>query len=930
METKDFEEEIDRLSTLLNNTETGALVFCLYSTVGLRDSIVKRLKEKLKIPIEELSITKKEKNPLKLIQSLGPIQRSTICFYSIEDGFPEALGYINYLREPLFRYDHGLLFWITDYSRNEIATKAPDLWSRRSGVFDFRLYLEPKMEILEHSPPTLEDALRRIGKFMGRRVVLLTDMKGSSELFSKQGDLTAVLVQKQREILMEEIKGFRGEAWAVGGDGMLAFFESPEDALKAIIKIQTRLKEEGFSVRAGGHTGDVFLDPNMQCQTINITARIMGLADGGQILISEILYEEAKNKGFSFCSHSNYPLKGIPEPIEVYEVLWDKDQKPKPPLQTISKERVKHNLPRPSPIFIGRKKDMELLQKKKSRLLTITGGAGIGKTTLALHLCWWHLSEEKFNQIALVDLQWARNVSQLFEYLGRILGIERFELNLKDIPEDRLNKEEFIQKERQIISKLTKGKSLLFLDNFETVTGEEATSLLVSILEKVGETRFIITSRRPVWVINWEEVYELLPLPLEKAVELFTKHSHRRISEEDKGVATEICETIHCLPLSIELVAQHTSQMSLREIKDGLRKSRLSLQKAELTGVRGFKDMAASLEFTYTRLKADEKRLFLTLSVFEGNFDRKAVEGISGMDEWSGLLGSLISWHLLQYREEKGLSRYFLLETIKEYDRLKLENEGSSLRLSIEELAFRHSQYYLKVAQGSSNPWPEIEKDEPNIRKAADWVAEKIEKGGSEKIERGDSEKIERGDRDREKIEKGGSEKIERGDRDREKIEKGGRDRGIIDLAYGYAFALKDYIYRRSIKEGLRWLLAGVVACQKLRKKQDEANLYNSIGLRDDSQGNYQEALAWYEKGIKIFEEIGDQAGLATTYNNIGVIHKAQGNYQEALAWYEKSRKINERIGNQAVLATTYNNIGMIHDAQGNYQEALAWYEKRR
>jgi len=178
----------------------------------------------------------------------------------------------------------------------------------------------------------LRDALRQIGRFRGKRCVLITDMKGSTAIFSEEGDMAAVIIQRQKDLLMEEIDKVGGKAWAVGGDGILAFFEASRDALKAVVEIQKRIKEEKFSVRAGLHTGDVFLDPNMQSQTINIASRIMSLADGGQILTSSATYQEAREIDFArFHSHGEYSLKGILEPIEVYEVLWHKDQQPKPP-----------------------------------------------------------------------------------------------------------------------------------------------------------------------------------------------------------------------------------------------------------------------------------------------------------------------------------------------------------------------------------------------------------------------------------------------------------------------------------------------------------------------------------------------------------------------------------------------------------------------
>ena len=134
-----IEEEINRMLTLLNNASDGCLVFALYNTVANRQELVRKLKEKLKIPFEELYVTPDEKNPVNLLKTLQPSRRAAVAFYNIEQGFPDALGYINYQREVFWKYSYGFIFWVTEYGRNEIAVKAPDFWSRRSGVFDFRV-----------------------------------------------------------------------------------------------------------------------------------------------------------------------------------------------------------------------------------------------------------------------------------------------------------------------------------------------------------------------------------------------------------------------------------------------------------------------------------------------------------------------------------------------------------------------------------------------------------------------------------------------------------------------------------------------------------------------------------------------------------------------------------------------------------------------
>lgn len=190
---------------------------------------------------------------------------------------------------------------------------------------------------------SLAKALRRIytekqeikDKYQGKKTTLISDMKGSSPLFEQLGDIeAAAIIQKHQDIFIEIINSHQGKGEPIGGDSILAFFDSSADALKSTVKIQQELllQKDKISIRIGLHTGDVFLDPNMQSQSIIIASRIMSLADGGQILISSTTYQEAKDiDSAQFYSHGKYTLKGILKPIEVYEVLWNKEQKPKKP-----------------------------------------------------------------------------------------------------------------------------------------------------------------------------------------------------------------------------------------------------------------------------------------------------------------------------------------------------------------------------------------------------------------------------------------------------------------------------------------------------------------------------------------------------------------------------------------------------------------------
>ncbi len=135
-------EELDHLTALLSHAERGAWAFALYNTVANRREVVEALKERLTIPVYDFTVTKEYPSPLAYLHKLTlqeRQERAVIFFYDVEQGFPELLGHLDLQRERLLRYPHSLVFWVTEYGRVEVATEAPNFWSRRSAVFDFRL-----------------------------------------------------------------------------------------------------------------------------------------------------------------------------------------------------------------------------------------------------------------------------------------------------------------------------------------------------------------------------------------------------------------------------------------------------------------------------------------------------------------------------------------------------------------------------------------------------------------------------------------------------------------------------------------------------------------------------------------------------------------------------------------------------------------------
>jgi len=171
-------------------------------------------------------------------------------------------------------------------------------------------------------------------------VVLITDMKSFSAMTEELGSVeSAKVVQRHRDLLLPVIAAHGGKGAPTGGDGLVASFRSPAEAVAAAVAMQQAL--EGYtgsdraphelSVRIGIASGEVVLDaagvPFLGA-ALNMAARVMDLADGGRIMITSYVSSAAGLEPEQLHRHGDFKLKNIAEPIPVAEVLWQPGMAP--------------------------------------------------------------------------------------------------------------------------------------------------------------------------------------------------------------------------------------------------------------------------------------------------------------------------------------------------------------------------------------------------------------------------------------------------------------------------------------------------------------------------------------------------------------------------------------------------------------------------
>ncbi|MRR12941.1 hypothetical protein EG835_10870, partial [bacterium] len=190
---------------------------------------------------------------------------------------------------------------------------------------------------------TAEDELA--SKHTTQATVMITDMKSFSKMTEEEGSfVSAKTIQRHRDLLLPVIEKHGGHGKSTGGDGLVAAFQSPTNAVTAATEMQALLRERNAThaseraiiIRIGIAMGEVVLDKGGRPfigNGLNMAARIMNLGDGGQVFVSRDVADAlGEIPGVRTADHGDYTLKNIAEPVRLVEVLWADDQEPTPPL----------------------------------------------------------------------------------------------------------------------------------------------------------------------------------------------------------------------------------------------------------------------------------------------------------------------------------------------------------------------------------------------------------------------------------------------------------------------------------------------------------------------------------------------------------------------------------------------------------------------
>jgi predicted ATPase/class 3 adenylate cyclase len=486
----------------------------------------------------------------------------------------------------------------------------------------------------------------------GTVTLVFTDVEGSTRLLTELGkEAYTEALAEHRGSVRETFARFGGYEVDNQGDSFFYAFGSAPDAVEAVSEAMQAFEPGPIRVRVGLHTGTPRLDPPKYIGLeVHKAARIMAAGHGGQVLLSRAT-RELLDGSLPLRDLGEHHLKDFERPERLYQL----GERPFAPLKTISNT----NLPRPASSFVGRDSELAELAdliKSGSRLIALTGPGGTGKTRLAIEaassLVDWFRSG-----VAWVELAAVRDAGLVLPAIAQTVGAQ---VELAEHVGDR--------------------EQLIVLDNVEQVI--DVAPELAALVEACPNLCLLVTSRERL-AVRGEAEFEVLPLPDDDAVALFTARSRLETTPEAK----ELCRRLDNMPLALELAAARTKLLDPDQILERLGK-RLDL----LTGGRDAdprqRSLRATIEWSYDLLAPDEQRLFSRLAVFAGGCTLEAAEEVCDAD--IDTLGSLIEKNLV--RHSRG--RYWMLETIRVFALERLEESGEH-----ELLAERHAAWMLELAE---------------------------------------------------------------------------------------------------------------------------------------------------------------------------------------------------------------------------------------
>jgi predicted ATPase len=367
------------------------------------------------------------------------------------------------------------------------------------------------------------------------------------------------------------------------------------------------------------------------------------------------------------------------------------------------------NLPAEVTSFVGRRREVAAAQRllRRQRLVTLTGGAGVGKTRLALRVA-AHLADAFPGGVWLVELAALEDDTFVAQTVADALGIR-----------DHSGRPAMV-----VLAEFLEDKELLLvLDNCEHLV--DACALLVNDVLAVAPRLRVLATSRQALRSGGEHLLEVPPLPVpdtevalthralarNEAVRLFTERAALArpgftVDARNRAAVARVCRRLEGIPLAIELAAARVRALSLEQIQARLDECYFELlAEASRTAVPRVQTLQAAITWSFDLCSEQERTVWLRASVFTGGFDLQAAEevctgaGIAREDVLE-LVAGLVDKSVLVRTEDAAVARYRMLEAIRQYGDQQLASSGQQRAVRL-----RHRDHYRRLAEQAEREW---------------------------------------------------------------------------------------------------------------------------------------------------------------------------------------------------------------------------------
>ncbi|MEO6912937.1 MAG: tetratricopeptide repeat protein, partial [Candidatus Baltobacteraceae bacterium] len=727
----------------------------------------------------------------------------------------------------------------------------------------------------------------------GTVTFLFTDVEASTRRWEAGSQAMAAAVARHDALLQTVVEHQGGYLFKRLGDGICAAFARASEALAAAAEAQQLLTQEDFAatgglpVRMALHSGEAQeRDGDYFGPAVNRAARLLAVGNGGQVLVSGVTAKLLQDDpaAIGMVDLGIHRLKDLTEPEHIFQLRTNGDPPSYPALRSL--DAFLNNLPLQITSFVGREDDLRALtvRLQGSRLLTLVGTGGVGKTRLAIQLG-GDVADHYADGVWIFDFAAITDPTVVPPAVAATLNIR--ESQNRSVVDS-------------IILSLSQKQALLIFDNCEQVL-DAAARIADSILRACRNVRIVATSRQALGIIGeWAYSVTSLPFPTSSrgltahdamqyaAIALFVERAaasnqHFRLTDDNAAETAEICRRLDGIALAIELAATRIKVLTVHHLNGRLKERFALLTGGSRTELPRHQTLRALIDWSYDLLKDAEKTMFRRAAIFAGGYSTEAAMSVCASESLSDfevleLTLSLVEKSLVSADLGNGLERYRFLESTREYALEKLKENKEH-----EFISRKHAEFYLVLAEDTNKKFfaaPQAEYFVPlkreieNLRGALSWSL----------IEKADPV-----------------------------------------LGGGLAGALGRFWYEiGQVSEGKRWIDRALELHAESPDPRTQASLWLARAVLTAGTESCEAAA----RACSLFEALEDKRGLGYALREHGLALRQVGDWPEAEAALRRASELLHEVREPGGFAIAQVTLGSIFAFRGDFDSARANYER--